>query len=45
MVTDGMVTEEEKEEIFEPISFKKPGKRHRFLFCGMCALVQRSDTM
>ena len=33
------------EEIFEQISFTKPGTGNRFLFCSICAIVKRSDTI
>jgi hypothetical protein len=40
-----MTTEAKKEEIFEQISFTKPGTGNRFLFCSICAIVKRSDTI
>lgn len=40
-----MTTEAKKEEIFEQIYFKKPETGNKFLFCGTCALAQRSDTI
>ena len=40
-----MPQEANKQEFMEQISFKKPGIGHVFLFCGTCAIVQRSDSI
>jgi uncharacterized C2H2 Zn-finger protein len=40
-----MTQEANKQEISEQVSFKKPEEGHVFLFCGTCALLQRSDNI
>ena len=32
-------------KVTEHIFFKKPTTAHRFVFCGLCAIVQRSDNI
>ena len=40
-----MSQEANKQEFMEHISFKKSGIGHIFLFCGTCAIVQRSNSI